>query len=257
MPNATEAVVMAATLADGTPAVLKVLLPRWRANAAHEIAVLRHAAGHGCVTLLDDDADRGALLLERLGPSLYQLAMPFEQRIPVLIDVARAMWRPAPHLGLPTGADMARRQAAEIAELWDRYDRPCSEGAIEAALACAARRAADHDDERAVLVHGDVHQWNALQTLDGSGYKLIDPDGLVAEPEFDMGVLMREDLDELVAGGARARAAHLAAATGLDAERIWEWGVIQRAWNGLLSLDTGMAETGRHILDIVDALAVE
>ena len=257
MPNATEAAVVDATLSDGTRAVLKVLQPRWRANAAHEVAVLRHAAGNGCVRLLRDDIARGALLLERLGPSLFQLGMPFEQRIPVLIQVARTMWRPAPHLGLPTGADMARRQAAEIAELWERYDRPCSRRAIDEALACAARRAAAHDDARAVLVHGDVHQWNTLQTLDGSAYKLIDPDGLVAEPAFDMGVLMREDLDELVAGGAWARAAQLAAATGLDAEGIREWGVVQRAWNGLLSLDTGMAETGRYILDIVDALAVE
>jgi len=30
-------------------------------------------------------------------------------------------------------------------------------------------------------VHGDGHQWNALQS--DSGFKLVDPDGLVAEPE--------------------------------------------------------------------------
>jgi streptomycin 6-kinase len=51
---------------------------------------------------------------------------------------------------------------------------------------------AAHDDERAVLVHGDVHEWNALQAP-GGGFKLVDPDGLVAEPEYDLGVLMRED----------------------------------------------------------------
>jgi streptomycin 6-kinase len=35
------------------------------------------------------------------------------------------------------------------------------------ALACAERRVAAHDDERAVLVHGDVHEWNALQAPGG------------------------------------------------------------------------------------------
>lgn len=55
-----------------------------------------------------------------------------------------------------------------------------------------------HDDERAVPVHGDVHQWNALQAR--SGFKLIDPDGLLAEAEYDMGVLMHEGPDRTSAG---------------------------------------------------------
>ena len=71
------------------------------------------------------------------------------------------------------------------------------ERAINYALACAARRIEAHDDERAVLVHGDVHQWNALEA--GDGFKLVDPDGLLAEAEYDLGVLMREDPVELLA----------------------------------------------------------
>jgi aminoglycoside phosphotransferase (APT) family kinase protein len=58
---------------------------------------------------------------------------------------------------------------------------------------------AAHDDERAVLVHGDVHEWNALQAP-GGGLRLVDPDGLVAEPEYDLGVMMREDPVELMHG---------------------------------------------------------
>jgi streptomycin 6-kinase len=50
-----------------------------------------------------------------------------------------------------------------------------SERAVDHALACAARRVAAHDDERAFLVHGDVHQWNALEAP--GGFKLVDPDG--------------------------------------------------------------------------------
>jgi len=42
-----------------------------------------------------------------------------------------------------------------------------------------------------VLLHGDVHQWNTLQA--GVDWKLVDPDGLLAEPEADLGVLMREE----------------------------------------------------------------
>ena len=76
------------------------------------------------------------------------------------------------------------------------------------AVACAERRAAAHDDERAVLVHGDVHQWNALRR--GDGLALVDPDGLLAEPEYDLGILMREDPVELMTGDPRDRARWLA-----------------------------------------------
>ena len=72
------------------------------------------------------------------------------------------------------------------------------ERTIEHALASAERRIDAHDDERSVLVHGDVHQWNALEA-DG-GYGSADPDGLLAEAEYDMGVLMREDPLELWTG---------------------------------------------------------
>jgi len=57
-----------------------------------------------------------------------------------------------------------------ITATWLELDRPCSERAVEHALACAARRVAAHDDERAVLVHGDVHQWNVLEA--GADVKL-------------------------------------------------------------------------------------
>jgi len=58
---------------------------------------------------------------------------------------------------------------------------PCTEAAVEHVLACAARRVAAHDDERAVVVHGDVHQLNALQVPGRDTFKLVDLDGLLAE----------------------------------------------------------------------------
>lgn len=55
--------------------------------------------------------------------------------------------------------------------------------------------------------------------------KLVDPDGLLAEAEYDLGILMREDPIELLDDcDPRARARWLAARTGLDVEAIWEWG---------------------------------
>lgn len=250
----TEAFVADATLADGTPAVLKLLVPRPGELAANEITALRLADGEGCVRLLRGDASRDALLLERLGRSMDQLGLPLRRRLELLTEAASRVWRPAPDSGLPTGADKGRWLIDFVTTMWEEIDRPCTERAVDHAVACARRRIAAHDDERAVLAHGDVHQWNALEAA-GGGFKLVDPDGLLVEPEYDLGILMREDPVELLDGDPRSRARWLAARTGLHAEAIWEWGAIERVATGLLCVQVGLQPVGGHMLATADRVA--
>ncbi|MGI5227024.1 aminoglycoside phosphotransferase family protein [Actinoallomurus sp. CA-142502] len=251
-PDATEALVSEATLADGTPAVLKLCVPRVVEAARNEITVLRLTGGEGCVRLLRADPDRGALLLERLGRPLSRLSLPLRRRQEILCAAAVRIWRPAPGCGLPTGADKGRWLADYVERTWEELDRPCAARTVAHALACARRRTEAHDDERAVLVHGDVHQWNALET-DG-GFKLVDPDGLLAEPEYDLGILMREDPVELLTGDPRERARWLAHRHDLDAEAIWEWGAIERVATGLLCTKIDFQPLGRQMLTTADRL---
>jgi streptomycin 6-kinase len=252
--DGTEAFVAAATLADGTPAVMKVMVPRDDTSAArHEITVLRLANGEGCAELLRSDESRGALLLERLGPSLHDLGLPLRRRLEILTSAASRVWRAAPDAGLPTGADKGRWLVDFITTTWAELDRPCPEGVVDHALACADRRIRAHDDERAVLVHGDVHEWNALQA--GAEFKLVDPDGLLAAPEYDLGVLMREDPVELMAGDPRERARWLAHRTGLDVTAIWEWGVVERVSTGLVCTRIDLQPVGRDMLTAADRIA--
>jgi streptomycin 6-kinase len=252
--DTTEAFVAEAMLADGMPAVLKLLIDRPGDHARNEITVLRLADGEGCARLLRDDVARGALLEERLGRSLHQLTLPIARRHEILCSAAARVWRPAPGCALPTGADKGRKLADSIPAAWEELGRPCSERAIADALSCLARRIAAHDDERAVLVHGDVHEWNALQANAG-GFKLVDPDGLLAEAEYDLGVLMREDPLELLHGDPRARARWLAARCALDATAIWEWGVAERVATGLTLTKIELQLVGRQMLAAADHVA--
>jgi streptomycin 6-kinase len=245
----TEAYVAEAVRPDGTPAVLKLMIPRPGDHAANEIAVLRLCAGAGCAELLAADESRGAMLVERLGPSLYDLAVPYRARLEILADLARRVWRPA-DAGLPSGADKARWLTGYISERGARLD----ERVLAHALACAKRRAEAHDEATAVLVHGDVHQWNALRAGDG-GFKLVDPDGLRAEPEYDLGVLMREDPVELMAGDPWERATWLAGRTGTDPVAIWEWGVVERVSTGLLATEIGLEPVGTQMLAAAGQIA--
>jgi streptomycin 6-kinase len=225
-----NALVVEATTADGTAAVLKLAPPGDAEKLALEATVLRLADGDGCVRLLDADMDRRALLLERLGPSMYDLGVPRRQRHELLLDAAKRMWRPVdPSVRLQSGSERARWTIERLGQVWEQSHRACSGRVLADAIACAERRAAAHDDTRAVLCHGDLHELNALQTEDGA-FKLIDPEGVMAEREYDLGVLMRnapgeDDLHE--------RADWLATSTGCDRAAIWEWGTAERVLSAL------------------------
>ena len=256
--DGTEAFVAAVTLSNGGDAVLKLLIPRADAFENHEITVLQLANGDGCAALLRADPERRALLLERLGPSVHDLGLPIGERHEILCATALAFWRPASGTGLRTGAEKGQWLIKSILDTWNEIGRPCTELAIAHAVECAHRRIAAHDDQRAVLVHGDVHEWNVLQA--GDGFKLIDPDGLIAEPEYDLGIIMREDADDLLAApsvveASWRRARWLAARCGLDAVATWEWGVVERVSTGLLATSLDLQPFGRDMLAVSDALA--
>src|SRR3954452_14624289 len=80
------AFVVEATLAHGTAAVLKIGVPGTRHQLGREAVALRLAQGDGCATLLRDDVDRDALLLERLGVAMYDVVSDPAVRHDLLCD---------------------------------------------------------------------------------------------------------------------------------------------------------------------------
>lgn len=240
------------SLADGTAAVLKIGVPGTRRELGFETAALLLAGGRGCASLLRHDVSRGALLLERLGPALYDIVADPATRHDMLCDCAARLWRPvSADIDLPSGADLARRYAELLPRLWEDTGRPCSRATVEDAAACLDSRRRAHDERHAVLVHGDVHDLNALQAADGT-FKLIDPDGLRAEPACDLGTILRCN-----PGGGddlRARAQRLAARAGVDTTAIWEWGTIHRVISGLYSRSIGFQPFGDLLLAEADRL---
>ena len=102
--------------ADGTTAVLKVLVPRTGNDPSNEATVLRLVGGDGCPVLYWYDPDRGALLLERPGRPMYELGLPSSAAGDSLRHRPR-IWRPAPRHGLPDGGEqgpMARRLHRDV-----------------------------------------------------------------------------------------------------------------------------------------------
>ena len=244
------ALVVEATLADGTPAVLKVGVPG--RDVGPEAMALHLADGGACARLLGADAGRRALLLERLGAPMHDIVADRASRHDLLCELAVRLWRPiGPDIDLPTGAQLAEQHADRLPRLWEQAGRPCSPATVADALDCMNRRRRAHDDRSAVLVHGDIHEMNALQASDGS-YKLIDPAGLRAEPACDLGTIVRCNPD--LGDDLRARTERLATRTGVDATAIWEWGTIHRVVSGVYACSIGFQPFGDLLLAEADRL---
>ena len=244
------ALVVGATMGDGTPAVLKIGVPG--RDVRHEAMVLRLSNGAGCAKLLNEDLSRQALLLERLGAPMYDIVADPVSRHNLLCELAVRLWRPiGPDTDLPTGATLAEQYTDRLPSLWEQAGRPCSPATVADALECMNRRRVAHDDRSSVLVHGDIHELNALQATDGS-YKLIDPAGLRAEPACDLGTIVRCNPD--LGDDLRARTEQLASRTGVDATAIWEWGTIHRVVSGVYACSIGFQPFGDLLLAEADRL---
>ena len=106
---------------------------------------------------------------------MYDVVPDPVTRHDLLCDVAARLWRPvSADVDLPTGADKAREYADLLPRLWEETGRACSEADRRGRSRMPERRRRAHDDRDAVLVHGDVHDLNALQAADGT-FKLVDP----------------------------------------------------------------------------------
>jgi streptomycin 6-kinase len=266
MSGGTASFVAPAKMADGRPVVLKVAMPAAIDGLdalTNEARALRAADGRGCVRLLAQDPSRGALLVEMLGPRLADTGLPLPDQLDIICETLQRFWAAPADAALPSGADKARWLASFIATEWEALGRPCPRRTIDHAIDLAGRRADDFDPARGVLVHGDAHVWNTLEDPAAPGrYRFVDPDGLFAEPEYDLGISMREYGDEFLAGDpvarGRRRAEFLARRTGRDERRIWEWGYIERVSTGLLLIKVDKdAAGGLTFLDIAAAWAGE
>jgi len=150
-----------------------------------------------------------------------------------------------------------------VDRLWSELGGPCSSEVVSKALRYAEQRAAATELDRAVVVHGDPHPGNALRPFAprsgaGSGFVFVDPDGFLADPAYDLGVVLRDWSPQLLAGDAPALARRycrlLAERSGISATAIWEWGFLERVSTGLYLLECGAEDRARPFLESAELL---
>jgi streptomycin 6-kinase len=255
--DGSEAYVAEAVDDRGRDAMLKIKIPGSDPEG-REARVLAAAGGRGYAALFRADEDGDTLLLERLGRQLYALGLPEDEQMEAICATLHEAWRaPAEEGRFPTGADKAARLGEMIRQASIAPAPPCSPRTLELALIFARRRRRAHDPRMSVLAHGDAHQWNTLRAPGSpTGFKFIDPDGVVAERAFDLAIPMREWVriprgDPLELG--RHRCLTLARSADVDAQAIWEWALIQCVSNGLSLREIGADAPATVQLAMADA----
>jgi streptomycin 6-kinase len=229
-----------ATHADGTPVVLKATAPGPEVEA--EIAALRAFDGRGSVRLLEADPERGVLLLERLRPGTpLSVVDDDEEATAVAAEVMQQLWRP-----LPAGHPYPHvaEWAAGLAGLRRRFagtTGPLPRRLVEEAEALFTDLIASMVEP--VLLHGDLHHDNIL-AAERPPWLAIDPKGVVGEPAYEVGALLRNLAPrwraEAQPGRVLARRVdQLAGELGFDRERIRGWGFAQAVLAAWWSLEDG------------------
>jgi streptomycin 6-kinase len=183
VPNLSYNYVAPARLADGTPAMLKLGVPR--DELATEIDALRHYDGRGACRLLQADEALGALLLERLAPGdmLSTLAASDDEAATsVAARLMLKVWAPPPPGHRFVGL---KEWTAGLAELRPRFGGgtgPFPPELVGLAEGYFAELLASQPAP--VVLHGDLHHYNILSAGQGE-WRLIDPKGLAGDPAYE------------------------------------------------------------------------
>lgn len=213
--------------------------------------MLRHFNGRGAVRLIEADADAGIFLMERLKPGAVLTEIASEARddeaTRAAAGVMRALWTPAPAAdgSLPTVQDWAAG-LAHCRAYFAGSAGPFPVALFEEAESLSAALLGSMSEP--VLLHGDLHHDNIV-SAEREPWLAIDPKGLIGEPAYEVGALLRNlwtDRHEISDPRRllQRRVDILSDELGIDRGRIRGWAVAQAvlsAWWGIEDGDDGWA----------------
>jgi len=220
--------IVPALRSDGYPVILKVGYPHRELRS--EIDALAHYDGRGAARLLDADRDLGALLLERLLPGAMLVSVSDDEKATeIAASVMRALSRPAaPQHSFRSVEDWAQG-ITRLRREFDGGSGPFPAHLVDKAEGLFADLLPSQSDR--VLLHGDLHHYNIL-AAQRQPWLAIDPKGVVGEPCYETGALLRNPWGTLTSWPdlPRAQARRIAILSdllGLDQERIRGWAIAQ------------------------------
>lgn len=252
--------VVAATRPPGDTCVLKISPPAGPdgEGSVREGLALR-LAGPSAVRVLEEDAEAGALLLDRAtGGPLSELCVREDDRASEFL--ASAMMR----FWAPTGAESGLPPLSTLEDTFEAFDRgphgasyrgrdlTATLAEIDSGVrdlrvaAVTARRVLEEllaDRVATVVVHGDLHHDNVLED-ETRGWAVIDPKGFFGDPGYDVAVMFYNPMPFPLGlgdmeGVVRRRLDVMGDRTRMDREKLAAWGYVKAVLSMLWSLEAG------------------
>ncbi len=185
-----------ATAFNGQEIIFKCGVPR--TELVDEASALMAYDGCGSVRLLEADPHAGILLLERAAPGRMLSdfgAAHDEEATRIAAQVMKRLWR-------PTSSGHQFQNVADWARGFQRlHDHfhggtgPFPSGLVAEAETIYERNLAT--TEREYLLHGDLHHYNIL-SAGREPWLAIDPKGIVGDPAYEAGALLRNPIRDLL-----------------------------------------------------------
>ncbi|WP_245210583.1 aminoglycoside phosphotransferase family protein [Priestia aryabhattai] len=167
--------------ADGSELVVKFFVEP--SELLHEQETLTALAGENTVKIVDSDAEKGILLLEKLSPgySLSSLSTKDEAAL-IAARLMKSLWR-MPHSDSTIETAVKReKHLQKYVEAYPNGIDFLSSETLQHALAVFSEL--NRTSQQLFLLHGDSHHDNILQS--GEAWKIIDPKGLIGEKEYEI-----------------------------------------------------------------------
>lgn len=192
-----------------------------------EIEALRFFHGDVAVKILRDDLQNGAVLLERAIPGeRLRTVLDDTKLISIASEVIKRLHKP-----IVKNKSSIFPTIADWAEVFDKYKEKfaLAKGPIPQWMFEKAERIfrdSASDTTKAVLLHGDLHSDNILSSH--RGWLVIDPHGVIGEPEFELAAFLRNPIYDFPKGSdykklETQRILQFAEELGFDKQRILDW----------------------------------
>ncbi len=217
-----------------------------------EIAAMRLFDGAGAARVLEADAERGVMLLERVDPGAVLAELwpgRDDDATRITAGVMRTLWR-----SLPAGHTFPslERWSLALERMAQDHERAQSFDMRLLQRARDIRREMLDSAPETVLLHGDLHHLNILSSK-RAGWLLIDPKGVAGERAYECGPFLLNpgglmDVPQHVGAVIARRVDILSDLLALDRTRVIRWAFVHCVLSAAWSVEDG--EDGNDALDI-------
>ncbi|MBT3249942.1 MAG: phosphotransferase [Candidatus Pacebacteria bacterium] len=192
-----------------------------------ELEALKRFSSEVSIQIIGEDADHGALLLERAMPGLPISGVKVdEDQIHLAAQVISQLHKPIDNDSIsifPSVSDWAKA--------FERYKQkyPTNSGPVPNKIFDLGEKIFSEllkDKKEQVLLHGDLHNDNIISSE--RGWLVIDPKGVVGEREFELGAYLRNPYYDLPKGSNYKklqirRIIQFSEELGFDKHRVHHW----------------------------------